>query len=54
MYIYPETNEEVILDTLEQGWAKLAHWIEFAPALQSFLFKIMTWGFLYLVDTDQT
>jgi hypothetical protein len=26
--------------------------MEFAPALQLFLFEILTWVFLHLVDTD--
>ncbi len=37
--------------TYLQAWAPN---IKFAPAPQPFLFEIMTWGFLHLVDTGQT
>ncbi len=39
---------------INQGWAKLALYIKLAPTLQLLLFEILTWVFLYLVDTDQT
>jgi hypothetical protein len=39
---------------LNQAWAKLAVYIKLAPTLQPFLFEILTWGLLYLVDIDQT
>jgi hypothetical protein len=39
---------------LNRAWAKLALWMKIAPTLQPFLFEILTWGLLHLVDIEQT
>jgi hypothetical protein len=40
--------------TIKQGWAKLAPKMKLAPNVQLLLSEIFTWGFLHLVDIDQT
>jgi hypothetical protein len=52
--IFSTKSRYCSLDSLDQGWAKLALYIKLAPTLQLLLFEILTWVFLHLVDTDQT